>query len=299
MSWTQVTLQTTHSNVELFNRILTESGAVSVTMQNGDHNENEILEPLPGENPLWDNTQVIGLFDASQDITPVVAKLKQKIEQIEVTTLEDKEWEREWMHHFKPICFANKLWICPSWCALPDPQAPHVLLDPGLAFGTGTHPTTALCLEWLATHLKQDQTVVDYGCGSGILGIAAKRLGADRVVCVDYDPQAIAATVDNAGQNHLFDQDLTACLPEKCPPVKADVVIANILAKPLIQLSQKLIDLLNEQGTLVLSGLLSQQANMVMEAYQHQIDFEEPTIQDDWVRLVGHRKSPIVECAFG
>ena len=190
--------------------------------------------------------------------------------------------------------FANKLWICPSWCALPDPNAPYVLLDPGLAFGTGTHPTTALCLEWLANHLAPDQTVLDYGCGSGILGIAAKRLGARYVVCVDYDPQAIAATVDNAGQNSLFSDDLHACLPEKCPSIKAHIVIANILAKPLVNLAETLVSHLAENGTLVLSGLLSSQIDLVTQAYAEWIDFEPACLQDDWVRLVGHRKSAVI-----
>ena len=285
MAWVQISAYVPGNESESLCQLLTTLGAVSVTLYDAK-NQEDILEPKPGENPLWKETRVVGLFDAETNIHRITAILKSKTSVLHAEPLEDKDWVREWMQYFKPLCFGERLWICPSWCEPPDPNALSVLLDPGLAFGTGTHPTTALCLEWLATHIQPGMTVVDYGCGSGILGIVAKRLGAKSVIAVDYDPQALAATLTNAVQNGFTEADIICCLPEQCPNIQADLVIANILAGPLTSLAPRLLELLAPTGTIMLSGLLSSQIESVQAAYPN-IQFESPTQQEDWVRLVG------------
>lgn len=236
MPWIQLKLNTTGSQAEDLSDALVESGAVSVTFQ--DTHDNPVFEPLPGETLLWGDTDVIGLYDAETDMAEVVAMLEQhpllgagfrhKIEQ-----LEDKDWEREWMDNFHPMRFGERLWICPSWRDVPDPDAVNVMLDPGLAFGTGTHPTTALCLQWLDGLDLAGKTVIDFGCGSGILAIAALKLGAARAIGIDIDPQAIQASRDNAQRNGVSER-LELYLPKDQPAdLLADVVVANILAGPL------------------------------------------------------------------
>ncbi|KAB7698247.1 50S ribosomal protein L11 methyltransferase, partial [Plesiomonas shigelloides] len=204
MPWIQLKLNTTGAQAEAIGDVLMESGSVSITFM--DSHDTPVFEPLPGETRLWGDTDVMALYDAETDMAAVIAQLQQspllgndfvhKIEQ-----LEDKDWEREWMDNFHPMRFGQRLWICPSWREVPEPEAVNVMLDPGLAFGTGTHPTTALCLEWLDGLDLVGKTVVDFGCGSGILAIAALKLGAARAVGIDIDPQAITASRDNAERN--------------------------------------------------------------------------------------------------
>lgn len=285
MAWVQISAYVPGVQSEPMGQLLTKLGAVSVTLYDAEGKE-DILEPKPGENPLWKETRVVGLFDAEKNINRILSTLKPKASALQAEPLEDKDWIREWMQYFKPLCFGERLWICPSWCEPPEPTMPYVLLDPGLAFGTGTHPTTALCLEWLAQNLTPGATVVDYGCGSGILGIVAKRLGAQSVIAVDYDPQALVATLSNAAQNGFTAEDIHTCLPENCPPAQADLVIANILAGPLTSLAPTLLNLLAPGGTIMLSGLLLSQVDAVQAAYPN-ILFESFTQQEDWVRLIG------------
>lgn len=207
MPWIQLKLNTTGANAEDLSDALMEAGAVSITFQ--DTHDTPVFEPLPGETRLWGDTDVIGLFDAETDMNDVVAILENhpllgagfahKIEQ-----LEDKDWEREWMDNFHPMRFGERLWICPSWRDVPDENAVNVMLDPGLAFGTGTHPTTSLCLQWLDSLDLTGKTVIDFGCGSGILAIAALKLGAAKAIGIDIDPQAIQASRDNAERNGRF-----------------------------------------------------------------------------------------------
>ncbi|HAZ4882501.1 TPA: 50S ribosomal protein L11 methyltransferase, partial [Escherichia coli] len=235
MPWIQLKLNTTGANAEDLSDALMEAGAVSITFQ--DTHDTPVFEPLPGETRLWGDTDVIGLFDAETDMNDVVAILENhpllgagfahKIEQ-----LEDKDWEREWMDNFHPMRFGERLWICPSWRDVPDENAVNVMLDPGLAFGTGTHPTTSLCLQWLDSLDLTGKTVIDFGCGSGILAIAALKLGAAKAIGIDIDPQAIQASRDNAERNGVSDR-LELYLPKDQPEeMKADVVVANILAGP-------------------------------------------------------------------
>lgn len=292
MPWIQLKLNTTDVQAEQISDLLVESGAVSVTFQ--DTHDTPVFEPLPGETRLWGNTDVIGLYDAATDMSDVVAQLEHsqllgcgfihKIEQ-----LEDKDWEREWMDNFQPMRFGQRLWICPSWCDVPDPTAVNVMLDPGLAFGSGSHPTTSLCLEWLDGLDLQGKTVIDFGCGSGILAIAALKLGAALAIGIDIDPQAILASRDNAQRNNVADR-LTLYLAKDQPDnLKAEVVVANILAGPLRELAP-LISLLPKQGGhLGLSGVLTSQAASVTDAYRSQFTLDPVAEKEEWCRITGLR----------
>jgi ribosomal protein L11 methyltransferase len=203
-----------------------------------------------------------------------------------IEAIEDKDWVREWMDNFHPMCFGEKLWICPSWHQPPKPDAINILLDPGLAFGTGTHPTTALCLNWLDQADLEDKTVIDYGCGSGILAIAAALLGAKKVIGVDTDPQALEATQANAERNNV---QIATYLPQDCPNERADVVLANILAGPLQALAPTLASLSRPNADIILSGILEGQADTVSMSYQSLFTMQAPTQKEEWVRLVGQR----------
>jgi len=253
-------------------------------------------EPLPGETLLWGDTDAIGLYDAETDMAEVVAMLENepllgkgfvhKIEQ-----LEDKDWEREWMDNFHPMRFGERLWICPSWRDVPDPDAVNVMLDPGLAFGTGTHPTTAMCLQWLDSLDLTDKTVIDFGCGSGILAIAALKLGAKHVVGIDIDPQAIQASRDNAERNGVSER-LSLYLPKDQPEnLSADVVVANILAGPLRELAPLISVLPVAGGHLGLSGVLASQAQSVADAYNDKFELDAVAEKEEWCRITGVKKA--------
>ncbi|MCL2892720.1 50S ribosomal protein L11 methyltransferase [Brenneria tiliae] len=293
MPWIQLKINTSGSHAEQLGDALIESGAVSVTFQ--DTHDTPVFEPLPGETRLWGDTDVIGLYDAETEMADVIAALERepllgagfqhKIEQ-----LEDKDWEREWMDNFHPMRFGERLWICPSWRDIPDPTAVNVMLDPGLAFGTGTHPTTALCLQWLDGLDLQGKTLIDFGCGSGILAIAALKLGAARAIGIDIDPQAIQASRDNAQRNGVSDR-LELYLPQDQPvDLGADVVVANILAGPLRELAPLISDLPKTGGLLGLSGVLATQAAGVAEAYQDKFRLDPVAEKEEWCRITGIRK---------
>ena len=293
MPWIQIKINTTGAHAEELGDALIEHGAVSVTFQ--DTHDNPVFEPLPGETRLWGDTDVIGLFDAETEMKEVVAGLQfhpllgegfhHKIEQIE-----DKDWEREWMDNFHPMLFGERLWICPSWRDVPDPSAVNVMLDPGLAFGTGTHPTTALCLAWLDGLDLQGKTVIDFGCGSGILAIAALKLGAAQAIGIDIDPQAIQASRDNAERNGVSER-LSLYLPHQQPEnLSADVVVANILAGPLRELAPLIGVLPKEGGHLGLSGVLASQAESVCEAYTDKFALDPVAEKEEWCRITGIRR---------
>jgi ribosomal protein L11 methyltransferase len=291
----QLSLTTNPKNAEALEDALLAAGALCVTLN--DNADQPLFEPGVGETPLWDSTLICGLFDAEHDMDAVVNHLQKTVKQLpahHIDILEDKDWVREWMTHYKPMCFGERLWICPSWTPPPNPDAVNLLLDPGLAFGTGTHPTTALCLRWLDAQNLTGKTVIDYGCGSGILAIAALLLGADHAICVDNDPQALTATLDNAERNNIDLSRLTICLPENMPALNseelADVFIANILAGPLINLAEKFATLSKPNAPIVLSGILANQAAMVSDAYSAWFDMQPATQDEDWVRLNGVRK---------
>lgn len=288
MPWIQLRVTTTEEKAEQVSDMLMGWGAQAVSFL--DAHDTPIYEPMPGEVIYWTNTVVVGLFDAEHPMDKVVNQLKQvsffkgepnfKLEQ-----LEDKDWEREWMDNFHPIKFGKRLWVCPSWRDIPDPTAVNVMLDPGLAFGTGTHPTTALCMQWLDATIKPEQSVVDFGCGSGILGIAALKLGAKRVIGVDIDPQAIEASLANAKRNNVEGQ-IELYLPKDQPKdFQADVVVANILAGPLAELKTIISAYVKPGGLLALSGILESQAQSVIAAYSDEFTFDPIAVQDEWVRL--------------
>jgi ribosomal protein L11 methyltransferase len=291
MAWVQIRINATKQNAELISDELMELGCPSVTFV--DAKDTPIYEPKLGEVTLWADTTVIGLFDAAVDLTSITEHLANlpifsdqfvyKIEQ-----LEDKDWEREWMDNFYPIQFGERLWICPSWRDIPDPNAVNVLLDPGLAFGTGTHNTTALCLRWLDGLDLTGKTVVDFGCGSGILGIAALKLGAERVIGIDIDPQALAASKDNAERNGVADQ-LEVYLPEDQPEFKADILLANILAQPLRELHQVILGLLKSGGQFALSGILEEQVASVEAIYTQFATLDTSQKDGEWMRVSGQK----------
>ncbi|MEE6029892.1 50S ribosomal protein L11 methyltransferase [Avibacterium paragallinarum] len=293
MAWVQIRINSTNQQAESLSDYLEEIGSVSVTFM--DSQDTPIFEPLPGETRLWGNTDVIALFDAETEMQQIVHQLKSagylsedtayKIEQIE-----DKDWEREWMDNFHPMQFGKRLWICPSWREVPDENAVNVMLDPGLAFGTGTHPTTALCLEWLDSLDLNGKTVIDFGCGSGILAIAALKLGAKSAVGIDIDPQAILASRNNAEQNGVSDR-LQLFLAKDTPAdLQADVVVANILAGPLKELSPTISQLVKPQGQLGLSGILETQAQSVCEAYEAAFFLDPVAVREEWCRITGQKR---------
>ncbi|ASN87509.1 MULTISPECIES: 50S ribosomal protein L11 methyltransferase [Pectobacterium] len=294
MPWIQLKINTSGKVAEQLGDVMMESGAVSVTFQ--DTHDTPVFEPLPGETRLWGDTDAIALYDAETDMNAVIAILEQepllgagfkhKIEQ-----LEDKDWEREWMDNFHPMQFGKRLWICPSWRDIPDPTAVNVMLDPGLAFGTGTHPTTALCLQWLDGLDLEGKTIIDFGCGSGILAIAALKLGAARAIGIDIDPQAIQASRDNAQRNGVSER-LELYLPKDQPAdLSADVVVANILAGPLRELAPLISDLPKAGGHLGLSGVLATQADGVAEAYADKFTLDPVAEREEWCRITGQRRA--------
>ncbi|MBF0785863.1 50S ribosomal protein L11 methyltransferase [Muribacter muris] len=294
MAWVQIRLNSTDQQAEQISDFLVEIGAVSVTFM--DSQDTPIFEPLPGETRLWGNTDVVGLFDAETDMAVIVEALitsrlvtpdfAHKIEQIE-----DKDWEREWMDNFHPMQFGKRLWICPSWRDVPDPNAVNVMLDPGLAFGTGTHPTTALCLAWLDSLDLTGKTVIDFGCGSGILAIAALKLGAKAAIGIDIDPQAILASRNNAQANNVADRLQLFLAKDQPDNLQADVVVANILAGPLKELAPTITTLVKPHGELGLSGILASQAQSVCQAYQSAFVLDPVAEKEEWCRITAVKKA--------
>jgi ribosomal protein L11 methyltransferase len=279
---------------------LFEAGASSVTLQ--DAADDPILEPGPGETPMWPTVTVRALFDANAAREPILDAVRsilgKPLPEHFFERIEDRAWEREWLKDFRPMQFGKRLWICPGGMTppsdlLPTPQAPGpclISLDPGLAFGTGTHPTTALCLEWLDGASLTGERVIDFGCGSGILAIAALKLGAKEAIGIDNDPQALLASRDNAERNEVSEQ-LTVQGVDAPLPAPAKIVLANILAGPLHDLAPQLASLVTPGGHLVLSGLLQEQAAALAQRYSAWFDMQTPTVREDWVRLVGVRRA--------
>lgn len=293
MNWLQIIFSCTPEHSEALEEALLGEGALSITYQ--DAADQPLLEPGVGEMPLWNKIQFSALFTADVDtdaiLVAVQSQLAFDLPRFRIEIVEKKDWERAWMDHYHAMRFGRRLWICPSWQTPPDPQAVNLMLDPGLAFGTGTHQTTALCLQWLDGADLSGKTVLDYGCGSGVLGVAALLLGARSVLAVDNDPQALVATRDNAQRNICGDR-LTVRLPDLNRAIEpVDVVLANILAGPLIQLAPLLSASLKPGGYLVLAGLLEEQAEAVMAAYAPAVTFLPSAAHEGWWRLVGQRQT--------
>lgn len=292
MTWLQLRVDAARAQIAQWEQHLLDSGAVAVTLE--DNADQPLLEPGVGETPLWDLTRITALYPADADMRAVLQALPAHLRttgNARVEILEDKDWEREWMQRYRPMQFGQRLWVCPSWLQPPDPDAVNLMLDPGLAFGTGTHPTTAMCLAQLDSMSLSAQTIVDYGCGSGILAVAALKLGAALALGVDNDPQALAACRDNATRNGIAPERLTVVFPHQVDRARwtrsADVVIANILAGPLLELSATLLNFLRPGGTLLLSGLLHHQAEALCAHYEAQLPLAIVGEQDGWVCLRG------------
>ena len=292
MPWLQAQLTVDKGRAPLIELLFENLGAVAVTME--DAADEPMLEPAPGETPLWQATRITGLFEGDTDADSLRSTINQTLatdvsRQLQLERLADQDWERAWMDQFHPMQFGRRLWIRPSGSTIAQNDAVIVDLDPGLAFGTGTHPTTALCLRWLDGHDLHGKTVIDFGCGSGVLGIAALKLGASRVIAVDHDPQAVLATRDNAARNDVSDR-IEVLHSDGFESRSADLVLANILANVLIALAPRIEELVTPGGQLVMSGVLQAQADDVMRAYADSLDFQAIQAQDDWVLLQGAKR---------
>ncbi len=295
--WLSLELEVPSDRAEPAEDGLFELGASSITLL--DAADHPLHEPGPGQMPIWPRVVLRALFapDSSRDQLVAALSKAEIIEsaaQVQFSELAECDWERAWMDRFQPMHFGHGLWICPSHIA-PDPGWPQVIrLDPGLAFGSGTHPTTALCLEWIAAQAAGLERVVDFGCGSGVLAIAAARMGAGEILAIDHDPQALIATIDNARRNDVADRIQTAT-PEQFDQLRSgagtcQLVVANILAQPLVELAPTLSRLVAPGRHLVLSGILSEQADRVAKAYRALDPAPDRAIRDGWVRLVLQRR---------
>lgn len=288
MEWLELKIGLTAADPQPLELCLESHEALAITLT--DAGDQPLLEPGVGETPLWQDVTLTALFNVDADRRTIerdVATLTASPCQWQA--LADRQWEREWLTRFKPQQFGQRLWIIPGDLPPVDPQAVNIRLDPGLAFGTGDHETTAMCLRWLGDQRSLDgQRVLDFGCGSGILAIAALRLGARAAVAVDIDPQALTATHDNATRNDVVEQ-LTIGQPDTVGAQTFELVIANILAAPLMELASTITTSVAAGGTLMLSGILREQANGVIAAYTPAIEFGPPQFDGDWVRLDGRR----------
>ncbi|WP_251978509.1 50S ribosomal protein L11 methyltransferase [Salinicola avicenniae] len=297
MAWLQLKAHIAPEQAEWLEELLLAEGASAITLQ--DAHDEPVFEPDRGTTPLWRETVLTGLYDDLNDVEAMIERVRrtwaahqpeEPAPQIDYELLADRDWEREWMDGFEPLRMGERLWIVPSWHQAPDPEAVNLLLDPGLAFGTGTHPTTALCLGWLDGQDLDQRHVLDYGCGSGILAIAALKLGADTAVGVDIDPQALQASRDNAERNAIDEAQLILDYPEKLGQGRFDVVVANILAAPLIELAADIAGRVAPGSLIALSGILSAQADSVLDAYRAQgLYMDEPVEKDGWILLTGRR----------
>lgn len=289
MPWIQLTLLTDKANNERAEQALLDAGALSVTFK--DAEDNPVLEPLPGQTPLWESIILTGLYEAGINTDNLKQQIHQQLGEqtkLKLEALEDKDWVRAWMDDYKPMQFGERLWVCPKHLSPPQPDAVNLMLDPGLAFGTGTHPTTALCLEWLDSTETNKKQVLDFGCGSGVLAIAALLLGAEHCDGTDIDPQAIIASKDNAEANHVGDR-LELFLPVDMPKKNYDIVLANILAGPLTELAEQLAAYCKTGGDIVLSGILETQAEKIIQAYTPWFKLDPISVKDDWIRVTGKK----------
>ena len=294
MPWQELTFDVSPAEVETLSEILCTAGAVSVTFK--DNADTPIYEPAADASDLWASTCVVGLFDAETDFDAVLILVQQTalfsaLPPYRITELKEQQWERLWMDAFKPMRFGEHLWICPTETAPPGPDALNIMLDPGLAFGTGTHPTTALCLEWIDQNDLDNKTVIDFGCGSGILAIGAAISGAISIEAIDIDPQALQATNSNASQNNVSSKITTALADVASELSAVDCLLANILANPIIELADYFSTRVKHNGIIVLSGILSEQAALVITAYAKWFTFQPIAEKEGWVRLVATRNA--------
>lgn len=292
MSWLQIAINTTKANAEKAEDCLFSAGAQTITLT--DAADQPILEPGVNEVPLWNAVIVTGLFnddDNQQTLLDLISVCLAGIDySCQAEILQEQNWTRAWMDHYHAMQFGERLWVCPLHLEPPEADAINLRLDPGLAFGTGTHPTTSLCLRWLDQNINTQENVLDYGCGSGILAIAACMLGAQHADGVDIDPQALLATHSNAEVNSV-DEKIDSWLPEDYQKqhgdTRYDIVVANILSGPLAELAPMLADHTKTGGHIVLSGILREQAITVLEAYNDFFTMDDPVYEEDWTLLHG------------
>jgi len=296
VQWRQFVMDLDSLDPTTVEEVFAQLGAYSVTLS--DAGNDPVLEPGPGETPLWSNTRITGLFASETDMVAFSEALRSKLgiyrlPNHRIEELADRAWEREWLKDFSAMQFGERLWICPTGTSVDADEAIIVHLDPGLAFGTGTHPTTAMCLEWLDTIDLEGRTLLDYGCGSGVLAIAALKLGCSAATGMDIDPQAVTASRQNAGDNGVA-QDLRVTGSPQDLEGQFDVVVANILAGPLVEFADSITSLLARGGMLALSGVLCEQAGEVTRAYMPWIEFDEPVFREQdgqtWSRLAGWKR---------
>jgi len=298
VKWLQIHITVDQAQVDFTETLLMSLGAVSVTLD--DAEDQALLEPLPGETPLWNKVIVTGIYQEDDqdpiDVEKLEAFLKEQLPDAPIRheQLEDQVWERAWMDYYEPIQIAENFWIVPEWLEAPDSNAVNIKLDPGLAFGTGNHASTFLCLQWLGQTDLKDKIVIDYGCGSGILGVAALLLGAKKVYATDIDPQAVLATKQNAELNHVLDR-LFVGLPEEFnaefKSQKADVLVANILAAPLMALAPEFATLLKSEGEFALAGVIEEQVADVTGVYSEFFDIVHiEKREENWCRISGKRQ---------
>lgn len=283
MDWYQITLHCGRSVADHIAEQLEALGAQAVTLM--DACDQPVFQVGTDDHPLWDHVTVTGLFAATATLEAAAVQLKQSYPDVTLssTVIPDQPWERVCLDQFEPLCFGNKLWVCPTWRAAPT-DATHILrLDPGLAFGTGTHETTQLCLEWLATTDMNNKTIVDYGCGSGILALAARILGASAVWAVDTDPQALIATRANAALNGFAPEDICVCPPQNLASIQADIIIANILCQTLVELAPVFAQLGRPQSKILLCGILATQQPEIELAYKNNYNFQRTISKSGWL----------------
>lgn len=293
MPWLQITVRIDRDRAAAAESLLGELGAVSVTLT--DAGDEPVFQLDRDSTPLWQETIATGLFPDGTDGSGVRQSLRDRLsplpdDALHEEPLEDQDWERTWMQDYHPVRFGKRLWVCPTWSTPPDPEAVNLMLDPGLAFGSGTHPTTALCLEWLEQQDLHGCRVIDYGCGSGILAIAALKLGAASALGVDNDPQAVTATAANRDNNGVPAERLHVALPGEHDKTPADTLIANILSGPLLELEPVLAGLVRPGGRLVLSGILSEQTAAIRDGYAVHFRMDAPRRREDWICISGERR---------
>lgn len=289
MSWLRIVVDANRDEGPVVEQALQQYDAVSISLE--DRADEPVFELTPGDTPLWSETRITGLFPDSAPAVTIIEHIQKALGHAlldcRIEKLADQDWERVWLERFKPTRVGANLWICPTHLSAPDPDAVTVYIDPGLAFGSGTHPTTAMCLDWLSRQDLGDCHVLDYGCGSGILAIAALKLGAQSAWGTDIDPRALEVTAANAAANGVGDRLLT-CLPEALPEQQFDVLVANILSAPLITLVDTFNRFLKPGGRIALSGILETQTDEVAAAYQPHFELQ-VKIRDGWTLLYGAR----------
>jgi len=295
MAWLSLNIEAAEHVADLMSDALLDLGAISVSIEdaNAETPQEQAIFGEPGDPPpgIWQQNMVNALFAEDTPVMDILQQLGQRVGlqgfSYSTEIIAEQDWVRATQSQFEPIRIGEKLWIVPSWHAAPDPDALNIVLDPGLAFGTGSHPTTHLCLAWLQQQIKPPLTVLDYGCGSGILAIAAKKLGADQVTGTDIDPQAIAASRSNAHQNEVA---IDFYLPDQLPALQADIVVANILSSALTVLAPALAATCKMGGSIALSGILEPQAAQVSEVYAEWFDMNPPMHMEGWMLLTGRKR---------